>query len=304
MSLQHSYRPSKFSAVIGNENQLEALTTAMQRGEGAPRVFLITGASGCGKTSVARLIARESGCAKVDFNELDGAHLTGVDAVRGIRDRIQYKPKQGPISVWFLDEVHKLTGAAQENLLKPLEDTPPHIIFIMATTEPEKLKVTLKRRCHTVNMLPVADAVLLTYLGRVCAREETKVPAEVLDQIIVDSMGSPGIAMGILDTIIDLPPAKMLAVAEQQAIINSKALELAKLMCAKTKPKWGKVAAILKGLEEDPERVRRLLLAFASNAMMRGDESAYCILDAFKGDFFTTGKAGLVMSCYEALYAE
>jgi len=302
MPLQHTYRPGTFKTVVGNEATVASLKSVLEREDDMPHAFLFTGPSGTGKTTLARIVAKSLGCAKADYTELDAADFRGIETVREIRRKIHFAPQAGPCRVWLLDECHQLTKDAQEALLKALEEPPAHVYFILATTEPEKLKPTLKRRCEHFTLAHVASDKLLGHLRKICNREKADVPTEVLDQICEDSGGSPGIALSILDKVIGLDPEAMMEAAKQQAVLQNEAIELCRaLMSGKS---WKTVAGIIKGLDAEPEGFRRMMLAYASNTLLNGNTKAAVILDCFRDHFYDNGRAGLVLACFEALHTD
>ncbi len=207
--------------------------------------------------------------------------------------------------IFFMDECHKISGAAQEGLLKPLEDTPSHIIFILATTNPEKLKDTLKRRCIKFKVDPFSDSEMKTFLNEVAEEEEKEVPKEVIKQITQDSLGSPGIALSILDKIITLDKKSMLKAAEQVAVKENQIIDLCRLLL-NPKAKWKKVAEILQGLhKEEPESVRRAVLGYMNSVLLKsGNPQAFIVMECFSDNFYDSGKAGLTMACYEIYQGE
>ena len=299
MTLQIEYRPDKFEHVEGNEVTIASLKTVLER-EKPPHVFLFTGPSGCGKTTLARIVRKELKCHKADYFELDAADFRGIETVREIRKKMHYKASQGPCRVWLLDECHQLTKDAQEALLKALEDTPSHVFFILATTEPEKLKTTLKRRCTEFSVKPLNDKLLIDFLSSVAEKKKVKIPGDVLYQIALDSLGSPGIALGILDKIIDLDKDQMMEVAEQSASEQNESIELCRALIKKAS--WKSVSSILKGIQQDPESVRRAVIGYSSAVLLNsGSPQAAEVLDNFNTNFFNSGKAGLVLACFDSI---
>ena len=166
--LARKYRPQRFSELVGQEHVARTLSNAIAQNR-VHHAFLFTGARGVGKTSAARILAKALSCEKgptaepcgvceacteiaagnsVDVAEIDGASNTGVDDVRALREGVRYLPAKGRLKVYIIDEVHMLSTSAFNALLKTLEEPPPHVVFIFATTEAHKIPTTILSRCQ------------------------------------------------------------------------------------------------------------------------------------------------------------
>lgn len=311
MPLQTDYRPSSFDEIVGSTETINAVKALLER-EDRNHVVLLSGGSGCGKTTLAYIISEALGVYDFatnnnpNFREYNSSDFRGIDMVRGVRAESNKNPLSGSIRVFFFDECHKLTGEAQEAFLALLEksnETPNYYIF--ATTNPEMLKPTFKRRCAHFELQPITEDEIIEHLDAVVTSEEKEVPKEVLEQIAQDSTGSLGIALGILDSVIGLSAKEMLKVAEQQASVQNAVIDLCRALAKGEK--WIKVAAILKNLQgtEEPEGIRRKVLGYCSNWLLKEDNGrAFIILDAFSESIFYVGFPGVVKACYMALNAE
>jgi DNA polymerase III gamma/tau subunit len=300
VSLSTKYRPRLLKDFLGNENIVKALRTMMEREE-IPHTLLFTGPSGCGKTTLARIVAARLKCSQYDFTENNAADFRGIDSVRDILRQMTLSPMSGPCRVWLLDECHQLSKDAQHALLKALEDTPKHVYFLLATTDPEKLLPTIKTRCVTFDVKPLNDNLMDALLKSVLQKEGVdNVPQEALDQIVQDSLGSARMALSVLDGIINMEPEDMLEAAKQTTAQQNAAIDLCRALIGK-RP-WREIAKIIQGLDQDPESVRRAVLGYAQAVLLKsGQPQAWVVLDSFKQDFFTTGKAGLTLSAYAAV---
>lgn len=300
MSLATKYRPKLLKDFLGNEEVTKSLRAMMEREE-IPHTLLFTGPSGCGKTTLARIVAARLKCSQYDFTENNAADFRGIDSVRDILRQMSLAPMSGPCRVWLLDECHQLSKDAQHALLKALEDTPKHVYFLLATTEPEKLLPTIKTRCVTFDVKPLNDNLMGTLLKSVIQREGIdNVLTEALDQIVQDSLGSARMALSILDKIINMEPADMLEAAKQQAAQTNEAIDLCRALIGK-RP-WKEVARIVQGIQQEPESVRRAVLGYAQAVLLKsGQPQAYIVMDSFRQDFFTTGKPGLTMAAYASI---
>lgn len=304
MSLYQKYRPSTLEELKGNESLKKSISALIQRDfSNMPRAMLFTGPSGCGKTTVARIIKEAVGCSDEDFKELNTADFRGVDTARAMIKQAHYRPINGTCALWLLDECHKLTNDAQNALLKLLEDPPSHAIFLLATTEPEKLLPTIKTRCAIYNLEPLAEREIINLVIGVAKEEGKTIPKDVLKSIARDSLGSGRQALSILEQIIDLEPDDMLAAAIWVAEERSQIIELCRALINKSP--WKTIASILSKLEGEPESTRRAILGYCNSILLKGDNArAYLIMESMSEPFFNTGAPGLTLACYTALYAE
>ncbi len=299
MSLAVKYRPKLLKDMVGNPATIQSLRSLIERPE-LPHSLLFTGPSGTGKTTLARIVAARLKASQFDFAENNAADFRGIDSVRDILRQMCFAPMDGNARVWLLDECHQLSKDAQHALLKALEEPPKHVYFLLATTEPEKLLATIKTRCVTFDLQPLPDKEMRGLVMKIINAENAEVPDEVVNQIIQDSLGSPRMALTILDKVIGMTQDAMLEAAKQQAVQQNESIELCRALIQK-KP-WPVVAKIIKGLSQDPEQVRRTVLGYSSAVLMgKGAGQAYIVMTAFKEPFYDVGKPGLVVACYEAI---
>lgn len=303
MPLHTSYRPTSLDQIIGNSRTVQALQAHLKKKD-PNRSLLFIGPSGCGKTTLAVCVANALGAVDENgwnFKMLNASDFRGIDTVREVRETAQRNPiGAAKARVWLYDECHKLTPDAQEAMLKLLEDPPKNCWFLLATTNPEKLKVTLKRRCTEFAAEPVSDRDLIQLMLKVCKTEGKKIPAEVLKRICQASMGSPGIALNALDKVVDLDQKDMDSVITAWEKTETNVISLCRALMKKAG--WKTLCGILQELEgEDPETIRRQVLEYFRKVMLGGDSSAYLVMSCFSTPYYDTGKAGLVMSVWEAV---
>ncbi len=220
LSLYRKYRPSNWSDVVGQAHVIDTLRNAVAA-ERVAHAYLFAGPRGTGKTSVARLLAKAVNCENpdaskrpddscencvsvqnnsfLDLIEIDAASNTSVEDVRDLRDKINFSPNRGRYKVYIIDEVHMLSAAAFNALLKTLEEPPPHAIFILATTEMHKIPATVLSRCqrHEFRRLPIEEMV--AQLEKICGQEGIKADKNALQLIARQATGSLRDAESLLD---------------------------------------------------------------------------------------------------------
>ena len=299
MSLYHKYRPKTLEELSGNKQTITTLNKMLSDSEKTPHTYLLTGPTGCGKTTIARIIATRLNSTGSDFREINSADFRGIETVRDIIKQIRYQPLESACRVWLIDECHKMTGDAQNAMLKILEDTPNHVYFILCTTEPHKLIATIKNRCSVFTVEPLSDLQMRNLLKKIAKAENEIIKAKVLDQIILDSLGHARQAIQILEQVLAVEPELRLKVAKKSAEEQSQSIELCRALMKGGIP-WKSVSNILKGIkEQDPENTRRHVLGYAQSVLLNGDqERAGLILEEFIEPFYTSGFPGLVLACY------
>ena len=220
LALYRKYRPSTFSEVIGQEHVTIPLSNALASGQ-IHHAYLFSGPRGCGKTSSARIMARSLNCAQgptpnpcgtcqsctdlvangpgsIDVMELDAATHGLVDDARDLRDKAFFSPVQSRYKIYIIDEAHQLGPGAANALLKVVEEPPPHVIFIFATTEPDKLISTIRSRTHHYPFRLVPPGILAAHLEKICDLEGIKVAKGVIPLVVRSSGGSVRDALSVL----------------------------------------------------------------------------------------------------------
>lgn len=299
------YRPNSLDELIGNEDIVSLLKNQLSGNtkQPMPKSILFHGPTGCGKTTLGRIIAQELGAKGNDIREIDSADFRGIDTIRDIRKQSSFKPLEGTYRVWILDECHKMTNDAQTALLKALEDTPPHVYYILCTTDPQKLLPTIRGRCAQYQVQPLSDKNMKKLLRRVVKAEGESLNKEIYDQIIQDSLGHPRNALQILSQVLSVDEDDRMRVAKRTAETQSKTIELCRALVSGTDP-WRKIATILGGLkEEDPEQIRRAILGYCQTCLLSKNPVLFAaqIMDEFIEPFYNSGFPGLVLACYKTL---
>ncbi|MHB0858456.1 MAG: DNA polymerase III subunit gamma/tau [Anaerolineae bacterium] len=218
-ALYNKWRGQSFGDILGQEHITTTLRNQIRTGR-IGHAYLFTGLRGTGKTSTARILAKAVNCLgetddppcnqcrvcqnvsqgrSVDLVEIDGASNRGIDEIRELRDRVAFAPSESRYKVYVIDEVHMLTNEAFNALLKTLEEPPPHVIFVLCTTEPHRLPATVLSRCQRFDFRRGAVAVVVQKLGTICAQEHIQISVDALDYIARRATGSFRDAESLLD---------------------------------------------------------------------------------------------------------
>ena len=304
--LARKYRPLRFEDLVGQEAMVRTLTNAFKTGRIA-HAFMLTGVRGVGKTTTARLLARALNyetkdvhqpsiqldppgvhCGSImagthpDVLELDAASHTGVSDMRDLLDGARYAPVSARYKVYVIDEVHMLSTAAFNALLKTLEEPPPHVKFIFATTEIRKVPVTVLSRCQRFNLQRFSTEALTDHLTNICKAEGAKVAPEALALIARAAEGSARDGLSILDQAIVQGDGKEVSVEQVRDMLGladrSRVLDLMeKIIAADHKAALTEAAALLEQGADAPVLIKDLMdsVVEISRAQALGDGYAF-----------------------------
>ncbi len=176
-TLYRKYRPQKFKDILGQDEVISVLQNSIKQGS-ISHSYLFSGTRGTGKTSIARIFAKELGTSDQDIYEIDAASNRGIGEIRELRAGVDTRPFNSDYKVYIIDEVHMLTKEAFNALLKTLEEPPSHVLFILATTEKHKILDTIISRCQVFDFNRPDSALLVELVEKVCGLEERKIDAE------------------------------------------------------------------------------------------------------------------------------
>src|SRR5882762_3632926 len=220
--IARKWRPQTFADLVGQEHVTETLANAIKKDRVA-HAYIFSGARGVGKTTLARILGKALDCVNgptaepcgvcdacvtiangtsVDYHEMDGASNRGIDAIRELTEAVRYQPAVLRKKVYVIDEVHMLTTEAFNALLKTLEEPPPHVTFVLATTEPHKLPNTILSRCQRYDFKLVPASRLAQHLVGIFASENLAIDAGAISLLVRESGGSVRDALSLCDQII------------------------------------------------------------------------------------------------------
>ena len=271
------YRPQQFAELIGQEHVAQALINALQSGRVA-HAYLFTGARGVGKTSAARILAKALNCETgptatpcdqcdsclaiaegqdTDVVEIDGASNNRIDEARDLRQNVGFRPTRGRYKIYIIDEVHMLTTQAFNALLKTLEEPPPHVKFIFATTEVQKIPITILSRCQRFDFAHVGPAKIFDQLKAIVAREKHEADDDALKLVARRAAGSMRDSQSLLDQLLASESGR-LTVEHVNAVLGSTGDE-----------RVGELAAAI--LDRDPAKALNLIASWGDRGLQVGE---------------------------------
>jgi DNA polymerase III subunit gamma/tau len=303
------FRPKTWEEVRGNEHTVKSLREMLSRPR-KPHSYLLFGPTGCGKTTLARLMAQELGCHSSEFFEMNTGNLRGIDTVREVIESALYVPTMGKVKVYLFDEAHQITGAAADALLKFLEDTPRYVYIILATTNPEKLSPTVKGRLEKFQVHPLRDADMLKLIMDVMEKKEIKVSTndKIVERIYEIADGCPREALLVIEKLLTVTD-----VVEANKVLDeySSDAEWVRVICGhllNRMKNWSHIVEILKEhKEEDIENTRRGVLGYMQSVLLNPNPKmgmdkirASEIIEIFGSGFWEGGRPKLIQAFYKS----
>lgn len=302
MSLYHKYRPTSFDEMVGNFAPFKKLVE-----EKCPHAFLFTGFSGSGKTTAARILKTMLKCEDMDYHEYNTANTRGIDTIRAIIDTLNQTSFGGGPVIYVIDECHQLSSDAMNALLKPLEDAPNHVYFILCTSEPAKVIKAIQTRCTVVNFAPIPDDYLADLIEDVADAEKYDIIPKVTKKIVKAANGSARKALVILEQVISAPPDAIDKIIADNDNVDESAevIELCRqVFTCRSNSSMNTILKKLKEQKEDAEKIRRAILGYGAalllNAEDRNKNAIMENMEPFLRNTYDTGFSGLVYACNKA----
>src|SRR6476620_3327035 len=291
--LARKYRPQKFSEVIGQDHVTRTLKNAIEQQRTA-HGYIFSGLRGIGKTTVARILAMALNCRSsdkpvsepcgicescteiragnsVDVIEIDAAINRGIDEIRELREAARYRPARDRFKIYILDEAHQITDAAFNALLKTLEEPPSHIVFMLATTQPEDIPQTIRSRCQHFSFRAVKFDQIVAQLEDLCSRENIAGDEEALAMLAEAGDGSMRDALSILDQAIASSEGRLTVETVRQLIGIAPSGILEEIMGAVGRSSSEDILRIVDGIlseGQNPVHFARQLVRFLRNAIV------------------------------------
>lgn len=309
--LHIKYRPEVFEEVIGQDHVIKSLMTLFKQ-KTVPHAFLFQGGSGCGKTTLARILARELKCEDYNITEVDAASFGKVEDIRELTASLNYASfGENPTRFIIVDECHAVSKSGWQAFLKAIEEPPKHVYFAFCTTESDKVPETIKTRCHTYHLKDVSIDDLVELLSIVSEAEEFDFDTKSLGIIAYAAMGSPRRALTFLSKCRGCKDVESIRLILEEPAEDGEIIELCRMLTGRTKVTWKSVIQILNRLQsENPESIRLIMVNYLAKALLNsksdGDAMKLLnILSAFSEPYNTNEKfAPLLLSIGSLLFSE
>lgn len=300
--LHRRYRPKILKHVIGQPQAVSVIQGWLKK-SAIPHAILLTGSSGCGKTTIARILAAKLEAHTKDIAEQNCADARGIDTIRDITRRAGMHPI-GKARVCILDEVHQLPTASQNALLKTLEEPQKTAYFFLCTTDPQKLLKTIVTRCSELRINALANPDVQALIESICERESLTLAKSVILRIVDAADGSARKALNLIDTISEIEGEEDQIEAIHRSDHRRDGIEICRALLDQ-RTRWVDFVGILGKCDlSEPEGLRRQVLGYAGAVLIGGRGNcarAAAVIHYMRDHVYDSGKAGFVANCYEIL---
>ena len=301
MSLYNIVRPSRVCDIIGNDSVVKAIQQLLDRPE-RPHVYLLKGPVGCGKTTLALILATGFDCKEDNIIKINAAGNNGIDAMRQLSSDARTYGMGGGNKCYILDECHAITKEGWDELLDVLEFCPSHCYFIFCTTEPNKVRKAARSRCTEYELNTLTEEEIKRLLNNVCTLIELTIDPDIIEGISCVCGGSPRDAIQLLEQVIgitNIDEALELIVKGSEKDAN--VLDLCKMLMADPKLRfsnWKKIIRTFDAIKAEPEVIRKSILTYIYNHLVRCEKDVVAIdyehlLHIFSVSTFYGGKSAL-----------
>ena len=304
--LYQDNRPNTFDEVVGNKQTVESLKSLV-RSPKHPHVYLFQGPKGCGKTTLGRILVRCFGATDLDIVEINCGNANGIEMVRSITEGASLVPMFSKARAYIFDEAHKITDGAQDALLKLTEDCPPQAYFVFCSTDPQKIKPTLRDRCapYTVQSLRLGE--LTTLIKRVAAKEKIVVQEKTYGLLYEAAQGSVRSALMILEQIAHIDDQQEIETFIHDFAVSEKSvLDICKELLTVSPKRWDNCHRYLQGMTGvDPEQFRLAVMKYFQKVLLGTTDLGkqyHCIqvIELFEKPVFNNGFASVIKMIFNA----